>query len=134
MLATLVISVIAFLAGWLIFGIVFADYYTSATMDVAKPIVKLQPVMWAIAIANIAWCALLASVIQGTGDTTFVKGFFTGLRISFLVMLIFNLSVFGFWDIYPLHFLVTDIAVSTLFWGVMGGIAGAILGSAKKQA
>lgn len=93
---------------------------------------KDPPVYWAMAISNIAWAILITYVLEKTGSNSFVKGFITGLWVSFLVMLIFDLSIYAFWNIYNLSFLITDIIISSLFWAVGGGLAGAILGSPRR--
>jgi len=131
-LAVIVSTCIAFLGGWLIFGFVFSDYYMSNTKEVAKIIVKNQPQMWAVAIANVAWVLLITCVLQKNENETFVKGFTTSLWISFFIMLVINFSVYAFWDIYPLGFILIDIIITTLFWSIIGGIIGAILGGEKK--
>jgi hypothetical protein len=131
-LAVLAASVIAFFGGWIIFGVVFSDYYMSNTKEVAKILVKPEPEIWAIAIGNIAWSILITYVLQKTGNTSFAKGFITSLWFSFLVMLIFDLSVYAFWDIYGIKFVITDILISSVFWGIVGSVSGAILGIKKK--
>lgn len=132
-LAVFVSALIAFFGGWLIFGVVFSDYYSSNTSADARLLMRDPPVMWAIALANIAWALLITSVIKKTGKNTFSKGFLTGLWISFLIGLIFDLSVFAFWEIYSLGFTAADILISSFFWAIIGGISGAILGYGKKS-
>ncbi|HLC82677.1 MAG TPA: hypothetical protein VJI69_02530 [Bacteroidia bacterium] len=131
-LSIIVTSFLAFFGGWLLFGIVFADYYMSQASEVSKVLMKNPPEMWAIAIGNIAWVLLITCVLQKVGSLTFTKGFLTSLWISFLVMLMFDISIYAFWNIYKIEFLFVDIIVCSAFWGIMGGIAAIILGSGKK--
>lgn len=130
-LAVLVASLLAFFGGWLVFGVAFSDYYDSNMNKAAKILIKEPMAIWAIAISNIAWTLLITWVLQKTGSTTFMKGLSTSLWISFLVILVFDLSIYGFWDIYGLGFIAMDIIVTSIFWGIVGAIAGAVLGSGK---
>jgi hypothetical protein len=131
-LAVIVSSVVAFLGGWLIFGITFSDYYASHSSEVAKRLMKRPVKVWAVGIGNISWSLLLTYILQKNESNTFLKGLMTSLWVSFLILLIFNFSIYAFWDIYTLDFLISDIFISSLYWGLVGGIAGAILGAEKK--
>lgn len=130
--ALIVSSALAFFGGWLIFGIVFMDYYASSTSELAKTLMKSPSNMWGIAISNIAWALLITWVLQKTGSTTMMKGFMTSLWVSFLVSVAFDVSIYSFWNIYDIRFMIVDIILSTLFWGIIGGVSGAILGSGQK--
>lgn len=131
-LAVLAASFIAFFGGWLIFGILFEDFYLSNTNETAKAIMKTPPEIWAIALSNIGWSLLLTWVLQQTGNTTFVRGLIISLWISSLIVLIFDLSIYAFWNMYDLGFVVIDVISASVFWGIVGGVAGAILGGGKK--
>lgn len=133
-IAIIVSSFVAFWGGWLIFGFVFADYYSSNMNAAAAVLTKDPPSFLAIGIANIAWSILIAWVLQKSNSRSFVTGFLTSLWVSFLIMLAFDLSMYAFWDFYKIGFLVVDIILGSLFWAVVGGVAGAILGSGKKIA
>jgi hypothetical protein len=127
-LAVLAASLVAFLGGWLLFGVAMPDYYASNINPDAKPLMKKDVVMWAIALSNIAWALLVTAVIRRSGSLNFARGFLTGLWVSFLVIVAFDLSMYAFFDIYQFSFLVVDIFVSSIFWAIAGGVAGWILG------
>lgn len=131
-LAVLAASVLAFFGGWLIFGIIFNEYYSSNTNQAAKLLMKSPTNMWAVAVSNIAWALLITWVLQKTGSTNMMKGFRTSIWVSFLVALVFNLSMYAFWNIYELPFLLVDSVISSIFWGIAGSVSGAILGSGQK--
>lgn len=131
-LAVLAASLIAFFGGWLIFGILFADFYSSNTNEAAKVLIKTPPEIWAIALSNIGWSLLITWVLQQTGNTTFARGFIISLWISALIILIFDLSIYAFWNMYELGFVIIDVISSSIFWGVVGAVAGGILGGGKK--
>lgn len=131
-LAVLASSLFAFFGGWLVFGFLFMDYYSSNTNEAAKILMKDEPVMWAIALSNIAWALLITWVLRKTGSTGFYRGFMTSLWVSFLLITVFNISMYGLWDIYEIRFLIVDIIGTSLFWGVVGGVSGVVLGMSKK--
>ena len=131
-LAVLAASAVAFFSGWLIFGVAFPEFYGSHINTSAMEIIKKPPVMWAIAISNIAWSLLITWLLQKTGNITFAKGFATSLWVSFLIILAFDLSMYSFFDIYEIKFVALDIIVSSLFWGIVGGVAGLVLGTGNK--
>jgi len=125
-------TVLAFFGGWLVFGYIFDEYYASNVNPTARVLVKPEPAIGPLFIATLAWSTLLTLLLHKTASITFKNGFITSLWISFCIMLIFDLNVYAFWDIYQLSFLTIDIFVGTLFWALTGGIAGWILGSGKK--
>src|SRR2546428_8571757 len=112
-LAAITGAIIAFLGGWLIFGIIFKNYYSSHINEIARVIVREEPKVVAIAISNIAWALLLTFVLQRTGSTNFAKGFIMSLWVSFLIALIFDFSVYAFWNIYEIKFLVMDLVITS---------------------
>ena len=132
LLAVLAGSAIAFFGGWFIFGVLFSDYYMSNTNEAAKALIKSEPEIWAIAIGNIAWTFLITYVLQKTASTNFAKGFITSLWVSLLIILVFDLSIYAFWNIYNFGFVVVDVIISSVFWGIVGSVSGAILGMKKK--
>lgn len=133
-LATLVSSAVAFFGGWLIFGFLFMDYYSSNVNQAAKILERSEPMIWAIAIVNIAWSLLISWVLQRTNNTGFSRGFLTSLWISFLICVLFDFSIYNMWDIYEVNFILMDIVISSIFWAFVGGISGAILGISRKTA
>jgi hypothetical protein len=94
---------------------------------------RKPPLMWAIAISNIAWSLLITWVLHKTGNTTFLKGFATSLWISFLVILSFDLSMHAFYAVHETSFIALDVIVSSFFWGIVGGVAGWVLGTGKNS-
>jgi hypothetical protein len=129
--AILASTVIAYFGGWLIFGIVFDDMYTSNVNPAANFLQRTEPMLWAVFIATLAWCILLTWVLQKTGNTGFKKGFLVGFFISFLIMVLFDLNLYAFWDLYPLKFIVTDIFIGSFFWGLIGSVSGLVLAFKK---
>lgn len=129
-LSVIVVTIVSFFAGWVIFGMALMDYYSAHTNEAAKSIMKDENsmVMWAIVVSNLATSVLITWILQKTGDRTFASGFKTSLLISFLIMLGFGMGLYAFWDLYDMQLMLVDIIAGSLFWGLMGGIAGWLLG------
>jgi hypothetical protein len=132
-LAVIVASVVAFFSGWLIFGIAFPEFYGAGMKPGALEITKKPPLMWAIALSNIAWVWLLTWVLRKTSNIGFRRGFIISLWISFLLMVTYDISTYGFFDMYEFRFVAIDIVVASIFWALIGSISGAILGIKNKQ-
>jgi hypothetical protein len=128
-LAVIVTAIIAFFGGWLIFGIVLSSYYKAHTNPASFFLMKES--MGALAIAILSTSVLITWIIQRTGSTTFMKGFATTLWVSFLIILTFDLNMYAFWDIFDLGILIVDVIASSIFWALIGGLAGWIIGREK---
>jgi hypothetical protein len=123
LLGALIAGVVAFLLGWLIFGILMMDYYT-ANMVQYSGLIKNPPEIWAIAIANIAWGILYALIFNMANIRSASKGFSTGLTLALLMVLGFNLFMYAQMNLYSTKILAIDLVLNA----VLGGLTGAVLG------
>ena len=123
-----------FLLGWLIFGIILDTYYKTHTVPYAG-LMKDPPLIWAILIMNMSFAILLVYIFHYLANiTTFIKGFTAGITIFLLIMVGFDISMYGFMNLYSFQVLIVDIFANTLMGGVVGGVAGLILGMGPKTA
>lgn len=127
-LAVLLSSLVAFFLRWFFFGFCFPNYYEYYTSAFAREIVKKPPEIWAAAIADFAISIFLTWAIQKKHTHNFLTGFSRGTILAFLGILAIDFTIYAYFDIYRITFLLFDILVTTLFWGISGGIAGWILG------
>jgi hypothetical protein len=123
LLGALIAGIVAFLLGWLIFGILMMDYYT-ANMVQYSGLLKNPPEIWAIAIANIAWGVLYALIFNMANIRSVSKGFSTGLTLALLMTLGFNLFMYAQMNLYNTKILAIDLVLNAL----LGGLTGAVLG------
>lgn len=133
LLGALLTGVLAFFLGWLIFGILLMKYYNDNMMQYTG-LVKNPPEIWAIAVANLVWGLMLAYVFNLGGVKTVSKGFTTGLILSFLISLSFDLFMRAQFNLYSVNVLAVDVAVSAIFGGVMGAFLGWWFGRGTKTA
>ena len=133
LLAGLAGGVFAFFAGWVIFGMLLMDYYSSNT-TVYEGLTKDPPDMVFIAISNLAWGFLLAVIYQKIGNVkSFGSGLTNGIIISFLIMLMFDTSMYAFYNLNELTLTIIDIIAGTIFGGLVGGVVGLVLGTGKQE-
>ncbi|MDZ4715122.1 MAG: hypothetical protein SH819_06590 [Cytophagales bacterium] len=132
-LAGLAGSFFAFFGGWLIYGMLLMDYFQANT-TVYEGLMKDPPDMLFLAVSNLAWGFLFAYLFQKIGTIkSFGAGFTNGLVLSFIITLMFDTSMYAFFNLNPLSFIVVDIGVGSVFGGVLGGVVGFVLGTGKQQ-
>jgi hypothetical protein len=120
-------AIVSFLLGWLVFGILLMDYYAT-NMKTYEGLMKANPAIWAIAVANLCFGMMLAFIFQLGGILTASRGFVTAMIISLLVSMSFNLSMHAQFDLYSGSLLVTDVLVNMVFGGIVGAFLGWWLG------
>ena len=131
-LAGLAGGVFAFLGGWLVFGILLMDFY-SANTTVYDGLMKEMPDMVWLVISNLAWGFLYALIFSRWADIkSFGEGLKAGLLISFFIVLSFDASMYGFYNLNTLTLTLVDICVGTVFGGLVGGVVGLVLGTGKR--
>jgi len=123
LLGAFLAAIVAFLLGWLIFGILLMDYYTNNMVQYAG-LVKNPPEILPIAIANLVWGVLLALIFNMANINSVSKGFSTGLILTFLISLGFDLFMLAQFNLYNTKILAIDVLLNA----ALGGVAGAALG------
>ncbi|MGE5108888.1 MAG: hypothetical protein ACM3H8_15220 [Sphingobacteriales bacterium] len=131
LMGALITGVLGFLLGWLIFGILLMDYY-KANMIQYSGFLKDPLEFWAIGVANLTWGLLLAYIFNMGGVNTTGKGFTTGLVISLLVSLGFDLFMYAQFNLYNTQILAVDVAVNAIFGGILGAVLGWWFGRGAK--
>lgn len=125
-------GIASFLLGWLIYGILLMDFMKANSMKYAN-LMKEPPNMITLAVSNIFWAALFAYIFQKWANVnSFMGGFKAGLPISFIIALGYYSSMHAFYHLFTRTWLITDTIVSTLFYAVVAGVVGAVLGIGKK--
>ncbi|MCW3117199.1 MAG: hypothetical protein JWM28_1281 [Chitinophagaceae bacterium] len=123
LLGALIVGVITFLLGWLIFGILLMDYY-NANMVQYPGLIKNPPEIWVIGISNLVWGLLIAWIFNMSRINTVAKGFSAGFVIGLLMVLGFDLLLYAQFNLINSKLIAIDVILN----GIMGGISGAVLG------
>ena len=133
-LATLAGAVFNFLGGWVVFGILLMDFYTSNTATYEGLIKGEMPDLVMIFIAGIFSAYLIVYMLKRIGkENTFATGFKHGLVVYFCLAAATDLSLYAFYNLMNMTATITDILVQAVFGGVNGGIIALVLGSGKKE-
>ena len=131
LLAVLAATIIAFFGGSLIWGVLLENYYAANSTDAAKALLRSEEdmVMWAMIVGNLLWATVIVWVLDKTGSRSAATGAVTAAILIGFFSLSMNMFFYSMMDMHTgLGVLFVDAIVSTLFGGVIGGVAGWILG------
>jgi hypothetical protein len=129
--AAIVGSIVSFFLGWLIFGNLLMGFYEENTMHY-EGMMRHMPVFWAIFLSGLASSFLFAMILSRTpGGNTFKGGFTTILWVGFLLCLSFDLMMYAMYHLMRVRLLIADVLLSSLFFAVIGGVIGYMLGREK---
>ena len=132
-IAILVIWIAGFFLGWLVFGIALMKYY-EANMTHYEGLMKSMPDMVMLILGSLTWSILTVYILHYlAGVRTFARGFIIVLIVNGLMTAGFDFYMYASMNLYSGSLLPVDILVNALFGGVLGGIAGWILGMEKKD-
>ncbi len=133
LLAALAATVIAFGGGFAVYGLL-EDYYNSHTSAGALALQKEEPIIWAMIVGYVFWGLLPTYVVNISGKHSFGGGFMVGLILGFFMIAGFDLFFYSYMNMYnDLGIVVVDILTNTVFIGIVGGVAGWVLGRGSKS-
>ena len=126
-------GIVYFLLGWLVYGILFMDYFTANMNQCAnKP--GGDMIWWAIIASNFASALLLTLILNWSGAKGIIDGIKTGAIFGILFALTIDLS---FWSMTTMYSnfgsLVVDVLISTAIFAVVGIIIVLLWGKEKTE-
>jgi hypothetical protein len=131
-LASVIGSVVMFLLGWLIFGILLMGYYEANTTHYAG-LTKEIPNLFLMFISNLVTAFLVTFIFQRwAGFKTFTQGLGGGILIGFCVTLSYDLFFVAMMNLYTTSVLVVDVIANSILMGIVGGVIALIIGYEKK--
>lgn len=120
---TIVGAVVLYALGYLIFDLAFKNFY-AANAGSATGVDRASQIIWAMAVANLAYAALVTYVIGSqSGDVTPGAGFRIGAIVGCLAWATADFIYFGSTNTATL----TRTVVDPLLEIVHGGVAGAAI-------
>jgi hypothetical protein len=126
--AVLVGGVVMFLLGFLLFGVLFTEYFRANTVQYAG-LEKDPPVFWAIFVFNLVWAALIAFALDFAGKSGWGEGAKAGAITMFLVGLGMDLEFYAFMNIHKeLAPMIVHVIIVTFLGLVAGAAMGLVLG------
>lgn len=134
LVATLAAAVAAFLFGWVVFGILLADFY-KANAPVFEGLMKDPPDLLMIFLSNLFNAFLIAFIFnRWAGIRTAGEGAQAGFIIMAIVALGTDLMMYATMNLTTPVLMAVDVVGSGLFGAVIGAVAGYVLGTGKKAA
>ena len=134
LLAGLAAGIVAFLLGWLLFGILLMGYFESNTLSYEGLMKSEEEFNYlGMLLANILTGILIAWLLWRMGVTSIGKGLSDGFTIGLLIygsMALYYYSMMNWYTgIMPM---VVEILANSLWTAVIGGVAAAVLGAGRK--
>lgn len=120
-----------FLLGWLVYGVLLADFTMSNFNQCAnRP--SAEMVWWAIIISSFIYALFLTLMLKWSGASTLVGGLKTGALFGVLLSAMNNLSMYSMTTMFNNFWaLVADIVVATLIAAVIGAVIVSLWGKEK---
>lgn len=123
LIAGLIAGIAVFLAGWVIYGVLLMDFFTSNMVQYAG-LLKEPMEIWAIAAGSLVHGILLAYVFNLGAIRSASGGAVTGGVIFFLMCLGIDLMMYAQFNLSNFAMIALDVLAST----VLGVLAGAAAG------
>lgn len=133
---TLAGGIVFFFLGWLIFGLLLAEFMKAHTINYIGLLKEPMPDMIPLAAANLAWSWLLAFIFEYWANIrTFVGGLKGGALIMFPIVLGINLQYLAFMNLHQgFTPLIVNVVASTVLGSIAGGVIGLVLGMVGSKA
>ena len=133
-LAGIVAGVVFFLLGWVIYGMLLANYMTDNTLAGSMR-AENEMIWWALILGNLASGFLLAYILGKAGASTIGSGAGIGLVVGLLMSLSFDLTMYGTSRIITnAQFIGVDVIASAVISAIAGGVVGWVYGMKKAVA
>ena len=94
-LSTIVVGIVLFLLGWLVYGILFMDFFKQYYGHISRPETDMK--IWAYAVANLVQAFFLYIIYSKgySGGSPFGEGFKFGLYISLFMTIPYVFYTWG---------------------------------------
>ncbi len=126
-------SIAHFFLGWLIYGILLADYMANHPGILANPM-RTEPDFMYLIIGNLAFGFLQAYIYIKANVNSMLDGFVTGGIIGLLMTVGYDCINYATSSIISKSAMAADAAAATLMTAVVGALIAFIIGMGKKGA
>src|SRR5262245_13030222 len=124
--ATLVGAIVLALLGYVMFNVMFANFY-AANAGSATGVDRASQIQWAMAIGNLAYAALIAYVFERGGSPVSIgDGARVGATVGFLIWLCVDFVFYGSTNISNLTRTLVDPALEIVHAGLGGAVMAAV--------
>lgn len=138
-LAGIIGTVVYFLLGWLIYGLLLMKYmeaHSGLTAELHAQVFKPDTQMnWAaIIISNLLWGYLVALVLMWGNFNSLGGGAKAGFIIGLLICASIDLSYFSMSNLFTTESMIADIVAGAVMTAIGGAVIGMILGKGTTAA
>ncbi|MES3019517.1 MAG: hypothetical protein V4721_17145 [Bacteroidota bacterium] len=132
LISGIVAGIVAFFVGYLIYGVLMADYFMSA-MPSYPGLMKDPGDIWAIGVGNLIWGILIAWLLNSAGVVSAARGASYAAIAFFLYTLGSGFIMFGQMNMYSIQGLFVEALCTAIMVAVAGAVAGWMLGRPVKN-
>jgi len=134
LLGTLAGGIVYFLLGYLVYGMLMADFFAGYSSSGAIALMKSEEEMkfYPLALGNFAHAALLAYIfLKWANIKSFGEGIMGGAVIGLLMTAGYDLVMYDTMKMMSIVGIGVDIIVYTIMTAIVGGVVGGVLGMGK---
>jgi hypothetical protein len=134
-LATIAGSVVQFLLGWLIYGLLLANFMNSQTTHYEGLMKDMSTGSFIVLIfiSGLVMSFLIAFIFQRWAKfEKFLMGLTGGMLLGFFMALSYNLSSLAMENLLSISAMIVDVIVSSVVMGIVGAVIAWILGFKSK--
>lgn len=135
LLATVAGSVVQFLLGWLIYGILLAGFMESQTTRYEGLMKDMDSGSFIILIflSGLVMSFLIAFIFQRWAKfETLIKGLTAGMLMGFCFSLSFDLATYSMMNLMTVSAMIADVITACIVTGIVGAVIGWVLGMKGK--
>jgi hypothetical protein len=134
LLAAVAGSVVQFLLGWLVYGLLLAGFMSSQTThyDGLMRDMNSGSFILLIYISGLAMSFFIAFIFQRWAKfEKFFMGLTAGMVLGFFMSLSYDLSSYAMMNLISLSGMIVDIITATVLTGILGAVIAWVLGMGK---
>jgi len=130
-IGTLAGGIMMYLVGYLIWGMVFADFF-AANGGSATGVARESNIVWAVVLGTLSLGALVTLAVGSqSGDATIMNGFKVGAIVGFLVWFGVDFIHYGVRNLSNLTATIVDPLLEIVRTGIGGAVIALVLGKLK---
>lgn len=127
-IATIAGTIVSFLFGWLVFGMLLQGFYASNSLHYAG-LDKMPPDMICLVAANFVYALLLAVISDSWAKAyTWMDGAKVGAIVTVLMVLSFDLFMYAFMNMMGKKLVGVDVVLNLVLGAIVGAVIGICLG------
>jgi hypothetical protein len=123
--------------GFLVFGVLFPEFYTNfLNGGTATGVARLPMLWWAVAVGMLTYALLIVLAVETrttSGSLTVTAGTIIGAVVSFLVWFTADILLYGISNVGNVTGVIVDPFLEAIPGAVAGGVIAAVLGNVRER-